>query len=195
MFFILRYFRPGLLTAGSTNFGFCALYSYFIVTWAQGYIPTPKKYWREFYRNIPLGRYMSISCGKYLDRTLGKFPPLCGPHLWRLLMSWGLAEKKCKTQNEKRNRKTNLIDIIICNYTLPKFWRHNKVILTRAGTSPSVWTHGLAFLGLAGTRGLASPIEDLPLQHFVKLLNTSRISNGTNSPRLALLYRQNFGRV
>ncbi len=32
---------------------------------------------------------------------------------------------------------------------------------SRAGTSPSVWTRGLAFLGLAGTRGLASPIEDL----------------------------------
>ncbi len=23
----------------------------------------------------------SISCGQYLDRTLGKFPPLYGPHL------------------------------------------------------------------------------------------------------------------
>ena len=23
----------------------------------------------------------SISCGRYLDRTLGKFPPLYGPHL------------------------------------------------------------------------------------------------------------------
>ncbi len=24
----------------------------------------------------------SISCGQYLDRTLGKFPPLYGPHLF-----------------------------------------------------------------------------------------------------------------
>ncbi len=24
----------------------------------------------------------SISCGQYLDRTLDKFPPLYGPHLW-----------------------------------------------------------------------------------------------------------------
>ncbi len=30
-----------------------------------------------------------------------------------------------------------------------------------AGTSPTFWTRGLAFLGLAGTRGLASPKEDL----------------------------------
>ena len=30
---------------------------------------------------------------------------------------------------------------------------------TRARTGPSVWTRGLAFLGLAGTLG---PIEDLP---------------------------------
>ncbi len=33
---------------------------------------------------------------------------------------------------------------------------------TSAGTSPTFWTRGLAALGLAGTRGLASPIEDLP---------------------------------
>ncbi len=33
---------------------------------------------------------------------------------------------------------------------------------TSAGTSPTFWTRGLAILGLAGTRGLASPIEDLP---------------------------------
>ncbi len=32
---------------------------------------------------------------------------------------------------------------------------------TRAGRSPTFWTLGLAFLGLAGTRGLASPIEEL----------------------------------
>ncbi len=25
----------------------------------------------------------SISCGQYLDRTLGKFPPLYGPHLYQ----------------------------------------------------------------------------------------------------------------
>ncbi len=24
----------------------------------------------------------SITCGQYLDRTLGKFPLICGPHLW-----------------------------------------------------------------------------------------------------------------
>ncbi len=28
-----------------------------------------------------LGGLGSISCGQYLDRTLGKFPPLYGPHL------------------------------------------------------------------------------------------------------------------
>ncbi len=33
---------------------------------------------------------------------------------------------------------------------------------TSAGTSPTLWTRGLAALGLAGTRGLASPTEDLP---------------------------------
>ncbi len=31
----------------------------------------------------------------------------------------------------------------------------------RAGRSPTFWTRGLALLGLAGTRGLASPIEEL----------------------------------
>ncbi len=31
----------------------------------------------------------------------------------------------------------------------------------RAGKSPTFWTRGLAMLGLAGTRGLASPIEEL----------------------------------
>ncbi len=30
-----------------------------------------------------------------------------------------------------------------------------------AGASPTFWTHGLASLGLAGTRGLASPIEEV----------------------------------
>ena len=34
-------------------------------------------------------------------------------------------------------------------------------MLIRAGTSPTFWTRGLASLGLAGTRGLASPIEEL----------------------------------
>ncbi len=28
-----------------------------------------------------LGGQGSISCGQYLDRTLGKFPPIYGPHL------------------------------------------------------------------------------------------------------------------
>ncbi len=30
-----------------------------------------------------------------------------------------------------------------------------------AGTNPTVWTRELAFLGLAGTRGLPGPIEEL----------------------------------
>ncbi len=34
-------------------------------------------------------------------------------------------------------------------------------VANSAGTSPTVWTRGLASLGLAGTHGLASPIEDL----------------------------------
>ncbi len=37
-----------------------------------------------------------------------------------------------------------------------------NMLCTSAGTSPTFWTRGLAALGLAGTRGLASPIEDLP---------------------------------
>ena len=32
---------------------------------------------------------------------------------------------------------------------------------TRAGTNPTFWTRGLASPGLAGTRGLASPVEEL----------------------------------
>ena len=31
-----------------------------------------------------------------------------------------------------------------------------QFLLISAGTSPALWTRGLAFLGLAGTRGLAS---------------------------------------
>ena len=30
---------------------------------------------------IPLGGLWSISCGQYLDPTLGKFCPIYGPHL------------------------------------------------------------------------------------------------------------------
>ena len=41
---------------------------------------------------------------------------------------------------------------LICLYSL--------VITSRAGTSPTRWTRGLASLGLAGTRGLASPLEE-----------------------------------
>ncbi len=33
-------------------------------------------------------------------------------------------------------------------------------ICNSAGTSPTFWTRGLVALGLAGTRGLAGPIED-----------------------------------
>ncbi len=40
--------------------------------------------------------------------------------------------------------------------------KHVYGIQVSAGTSPTVWTRGLATLGLAGTRGLASPIEELP---------------------------------
>ncbi len=34
---------------------------------------------------------------------------------------------------------------------------------TSVGTNPAVLTRGLVFLGLAGTSGLASPMEDLLL--------------------------------
>ncbi len=40
-------------------------------------------------------------------------------------------------------------------------WHEWVKLATSAGTSPTVWTRGLASLGLAGTRGLASPIADL----------------------------------
>ena len=33
--------------------------------------------------------------------------------------------------------------------------------MTRPGRSPDIWTRGLAFPGVLGTRGLASPKEDL----------------------------------
>ncbi len=38
-------------------------------------------------------------------------------------------------------------------------------VFTSAERSSSFWTRGLASLGLAGTRGLASPIEEVP-SHF-----------------------------
>ncbi len=54
-------------------------------------------------------------------------------------------------------------------------WNH--LLHTRAGTSPTFWTHGLAFLGLAGTRGFASPIEDLR-----RLDSDSGVQAGPESP-------------
>ncbi len=41
----------------------------------------------------------------------------------------------------------------------------NLEIIISAGTSPTLWTRGLATLGLAGTRGPASPIEELVCQN------------------------------
>ncbi len=40
----------------------------------------------------------SITCGQYLDRTLGKFPPIYGPHLKSLEL------QRVGNKNENRNR-------------------------------------------------------------------------------------------
>ncbi len=46
--------------------------------------------------------------------------------------------------------------------TFDQFWHYYRYdIIFSAGTSPTFWTRGLACLGLAGTRGLASPTEEL----------------------------------
>ena len=43
----------------------------------------------------------------------------------------------------------------------------NPSIIISAGTSPTFWTRGLPSLGLAGTHGLAGPIEeDSALKHY-----------------------------
>ncbi len=43
---------------------------------------------------------------------------------------------------------------------VPVYWIE-FLLATRAGMSPTFWTRGLAYLGLAGTCGLAGPIEEL----------------------------------
>ena len=49
------------------------------------------------------------------------------------------------------------------------------IIINSAGTSPTFWTRGLAALGLAGTRGLAGPIEDLPSFEMSSFLASPRV--------------------
>ncbi len=57
----------------------------------------------------------------------------------------------------------------------------NLSVGSRAGTSPTVWTRGLACLGLAGTRGLASPIVGSQASPL-KLDSDSRVQVGPTSP-------------
>ncbi len=50
----------------------------------------------------------------------------------------------------------------ILRTSVRRAYTNGQMLPSRAGTSPTVWTRGLACLGLAGTRGLAGPIEELP---------------------------------
>ncbi len=66
-----------------------------------------------------------------------------------------------------------------------KFFFTNIDLLTSAGTSPTIWTRGLATLGLAGTRGLASPTEELPsfiITNKASIGESSEVGLGLESP-------------
>ncbi len=50
------------------------------LTWEN--LTYPKSHTQWYIVRTTLEGPDSISCGQYLDRTLGKFPPLYGPHLF-----------------------------------------------------------------------------------------------------------------
>ena len=58
-----------------------------------------------------------------------------------------VAKKMSKIEFNKQNKQ--------------HFRNPYNIVHTSDGTSPTLWTRGLATLGLAGTRGLASPIDTL----------------------------------
>ncbi len=63
--------------------------------------------------------------------------------------------------------------------------RQGRMQRVRAGTSPTFWTRGLASPGLAGTRGLASPVEELLSESHesFEVDSDSRVQLGPASPR------------
>ncbi len=62
------------------------------------------------------------------------------------------------------------------------FYR-SRCVWSSDGRSPIFWTHGLAFLGLPGTRGLTSPIEEFSnYDDSFEVESDSRVWPGLASP-------------
>ncbi len=59
-------------------------------------------------------------------------------------------------------QKPASVSKLLQKFMVWKLLRKFLEIFGSAGMSPTLWTRGLAALGLVGTRGLSSPIEELP---------------------------------
>ncbi len=102
-----------------------------------------------------------------LERV-GRSPSFLSESLWHTAP---ITNNMCHLIMCKSHLQCNFIVLILMRAVskqkqvflsvIPKVSLARMVQANRAGRSPTFWTRGLALLGLAGTRGLASPIEEV----------------------------------